>query len=83
VLVEGILIGIISWVIGGALAVPLSQGMGEVVGQTMVRSSLRYTFSLEGLALWLGVVVVLAGLASLLPARRASKLSVREVLAYE
>jgi ABC-type lipoprotein release transport system permease subunit len=33
--------------------------------------------------LWLGVVTLVALLASLLPAQRAANLTVREVLAYE
>jgi putative ABC transport system permease protein len=33
--------------------------------------------------LWLAVVLILAALASFLPARSASRLTVREVLAYE
>jgi putative ABC transport system permease protein len=33
--------------------------------------------------LWLVMVIVLSALASFLPARNASRLTVREVLAYE
>ena len=33
--------------------------------------------------LWLVIVVILAGIASFLPARSASRLTVREVLSYE
>jgi putative ABC transport system permease protein len=32
---------------------------------------------------WLAVVVILSGLASILPAYNASRLTIREVLAYE
>ncbi len=32
---------------------------------------------------WLGLVVMLSVVASLLPARNASRLTIREVLAYE
>jgi putative ABC transport system permease protein len=44
---------------------------------------LTYEFSLGGLGLWLIIAVVLAALASFFPARHASQLTVREVLAYE
>jgi putative ABC transport system permease protein len=44
---------------------------------------LDYTFSLNGVLLWLVVVVLLSALASFLPAWNASRLTVREVLAYE
>jgi len=33
--------------------------------------------------IWLGVVVLLSALASMLPARNAARLTIREVLAYE
>jgi putative ABC transport system permease protein len=35
------------------------------------------------LLVWLGIVLVLSALASLLPARNAVRLTVRDVLAYE
>ncbi|NJO00225.1 MAG: hypothetical protein HC875_41960 [Anaerolineales bacterium] len=44
---------------------------------------LDYTFSINGVLLWLAVVVVLSAVASFLPAWNASRLTVREVLAYE
>jgi putative ABC transport system permease protein len=40
-------------------------------------------FSFDGFLIWLVLVLVLSALASVLPARRASRLTVREVLAYE
>jgi putative ABC transport system permease protein len=44
---------------------------------------LSFIFSVQGMLLWLVVVVVLSGVASFLPARSATQLTVREVLAYE
>ena len=38
---------------------------------------------MAGVVLWLVLVVILSALASFLPARNASRLTVREVLAYE
>jgi putative ABC transport system permease protein len=45
--------------------------------------SLSFSYSVPGLWLWLGVVVLLSAVASFIPARSASRLTVREVLAYE
>jgi len=42
-----------------------------------------YHYSPTGLWIWLGIVFVLALLSSWLPARRATRISVRESLAYE
>jgi putative ABC transport system permease protein len=83
VVVEGIIIGLLSALIGTILAYPLSLGMSNAVGNSILQSSLSFTFSPFGVALWLVVVLVLATLASLWPARNASRVTVREVLAYE
>ena len=83
VLVEGLVVGLLSWALGALLALPLSWGLAYLIGVALVQSPLAYAFSLLGLLLWLVLVVVLSVLASVLPARRAWRLSVREVLAYE
>jgi putative ABC transport system permease protein len=82
-IVEGILIGILSWLIGAILAYPLSRGLSHLIGSQFLNVPLSYTFSMTGVLIWLGVVIVLAALASFLPAWNASRLTVREVLAYE
>jgi putative ABC transport system permease protein len=83
VLVEGMMIGVVSWLIAFALALPFSMLLSRVVGQTLAGEPLSYTFSLSGALLWLGIVVVLAAIASFLPAWNASRVTVRDVLAYE
>lgn len=80
---EGVLIGVLSWLVGAVLAVPVSRFLSSAVGISFLRAPLSYTFSLTGAGVWLIIVMLLAALASLLPARNASRLSVREVLAYE
>jgi putative ABC transport system permease protein len=65
------------------MALPLSRILSEAVGVSIFQMPLSYTFSLGGVELWLGVVVVLATLASFWPARNASRVTVRDVLAYE
>ena len=83
VVVEGVLIGLLSWLFAAALAFPLGKLMSDVVGMSVIRMNLTYTFSVLGAGIWLGAVVVLAALASFWPARNASRVTVREVLAYE
>jgi putative ABC transport system permease protein len=83
VLVEGILIGVISWIVGTLLSIPFSMLLSDVVGNAFLRAPLSYTFAVSGAALWLMIVIVLAVLASILPAWKASRLTVRDVLAYE
>lgn len=83
ILVEGLIVGLLGWFLGGLLAVPLSWALSYAVGTAFVQVPLAYTFSVAGVLFWLVLVVVLSVLASLLPARRAWRLSVREALAYE
>ncbi|MBI3177401.1 MAG: FtsX-like permease family protein, partial [Chloroflexi bacterium] len=79
---EGLLLAVLSWL----PAIPLSLlagrfltlALGDVVG---IPPQLRY--SAGGAWLWLGLVVVLSLFASWFPARQATRVSVRESLAYE
>ena len=48
-----------------------------------MESPLTYVFSTPGAIGWLAAMLIIATLASYLPARNASNLSVRETLAYE
>lgn len=83
VLVEGVLIGILSWLVGAAIAYPAGYAMSNAVGLALFQSPLNYIFSGNGVTQWLIIVLFLAVVASYLPARNASRLTVREVLAYE
>jgi putative ABC transport system permease protein len=82
-LVEGLLIGALSWLIGAILSLPISKLLSDAVGVALTDAPLSYTFSANGALLWLGIVLILAAMASFLPARSASRLTVQEVLAYE
>jgi putative ABC transport system permease protein len=83
VLGEGIVIGWLSFIAGGILSIPFSRILSQQVGMALLGSPLDYTFSINGLLLWFVIVTVLATVASLGPARSASRLTIREVLAYE
>ncbi len=83
VVVEGVLIGLMSWTIGAALAYPAGAMLSTAVGQVLFSTSLPYVFSISGVVTWFVIVAALAGIASFLPAWNASRLTVREVLAYE
>ncbi len=83
VVTEGLLIGLIGWLCSAALAYPLGMMLSQAIGSITFKSSMDYMYSTTGLIVWLVTATVLAVLASLLPARRASHVSVRDVLAYE
>ena len=83
VLFEGVFIGAMSWLGGVLIALPVGKLISDAVGQLLLSSPLDYTFSIGGTLGWLVFVTILAIIASLLPALNASRLTVREVLAYE
>jgi putative ABC transport system permease protein len=82
-ILEGITIGLLSWCLGSLLAIPMSQALNAAVGGAMIGVPLTFSYSMPGFWLWLVVVLLLSALASFIPARNASRLTVREVLAYE
>ena len=83
VLVEGVLIGVLSWLLGTVLAFPLGMGLSNAVGTAFLNAPPTFRFSFSGVALWFALVIILAAVASFLPAWNASRLTVRDVLAYE
>jgi putative ABC transport system permease protein len=83
VVVEGLVIGLISFVLGAVLSFPISALLSNAISTTIFNAPADFVLTLRGFLIWLAVVVVLSLLASLLPARSASRLTIREVLAYE
>ncbi len=83
VLLEGVIIGLISWFIGAVLSYPVSQWLSNLAGRLLLQAIPTYRFSSFGVVLWLVLVVLIAIVSSYLPARNASKVTVREVLSYE
>ncbi|MDQ1323397.1 MAG: putative transport system permease protein, partial [Chloroflexota bacterium] len=82
-LAEGLLIGLLAWLIGAALSIPASKVLSDALGQAFVQRPLAFEISAQGFVLWFIVVFWLAVIGSLVPAWRAARTSVREVLAYE
>jgi putative ABC transport system permease protein len=83
IVVEGVVIGVMSWLLAALAAWPLSRVAGNFLTFLIFKSKLDSVFQLQGLWIWLVFSILSAGVASLLPARSAAKLTVREALAYE
>ena len=82
VIIEGATIGFISWVLGGLLAFPFSILLLELMAVAF-SAPVEPVFTPRGYIIWLFVVLALSVFASVLPARNAARLTIREVLAYE
>jgi putative ABC transport system permease protein len=83
VLVEGMVIGFISYLLGALLAFPISKVMSDGISYSVFNAPSNFGFTPIGFVIWFGVVFVLSFLASVMPARNAVRLTIREVLAYE
>lgn len=83
VVAESALVGLISWMLGTLLSYPLGSLLSSGVGMAFMGIWIEHVFCIAGVWLWLGVAIVVSVVAGLAPARRASRISVREALAYE
>lgn len=83
VLVEGMLIGLISWSQGVVLGWPVGRLMSQQIGLAFMDNPLEFRYAGQGALLWLAAALLISAIASFWPAHHAARLSVREVLAYE
>jgi len=79
---EGVVIALMAWGIGAVLSYPFSIWLTRALG-TAMSMPLSYVFSWWGIGAWFAAVVIIAVFASLLPAWRASQVSIRDAIAYE
>jgi putative ABC transport system permease protein len=79
---EGLILGLLSWLIALPLSIPAGQIMVQAIGQA-VDAEIVYKFTPVGALLWLVIIIVLSIAASWLPARSAIRISVRQSLAYQ
>jgi len=81
-LFEGVLVGVLSWLVAVPLSYPGARLLSDMVGKAF-NLPLDFDYSMPGVVTWFVIVVVLSALASLWPALRATQVSVREALSYE
>ena len=83
VVVEGLMIGLISFAAACVISIPISFILLRIISEALVGTVMDLQITPAGFTIWLVTVVVLSMVASLWPARGASRLTIREVLAYE
>jgi putative ABC transport system permease protein len=83
VIVEGMLIGLISFGLAIIMAVPFTYLLSSIISNAIFETPITVEFTYLGYVIWLGLVILLSSLASVLPAQNAARLTIREVLAYE
>jgi putative ABC transport system permease protein len=83
VIIEGLLIGMLSWVLAIGLSLPLSVLLARNIGEAFMDYPMPASVSTGGILAWAALVLVISVIASLFPAINAVRLTVTEVLAYE
>ena len=83
VIAEGVFIGMISFGLAVILSIPVTYLLSTIVSLAIFQTPIDIVFTYMGYAIWLGLVLALSALGSILPARNAARLTIREVLAYE
>jgi putative ABC transport system permease protein len=81
-MMEGVLQGLLSWVIAIPISYLASPFVANALGHAMFGATLDYQYNWNAVLIWLAIIVVISLLASLLPARGATRISVRDSLAY-
>lgn len=79
---EAVVIAGMAWTVGAVLSYPFSIWLTDALS-TAMSIPLSYVFSWTGVWAWLGAMMAIAVAASLLPAWRASQVSIRDAIAYE
>ena len=83
VIVEGLVIGLISWAVSVPCSIPLAIWLGNSLGNSLLARPLDYIFSVPAILMWLGLMLVISVIASVIPAQSAARLTIRDALVYE
>ncbi|MBE7550798.1 MAG: FtsX-like permease family protein [Anaerolineales bacterium] len=81
-MMEGILQGLFSWLVAVPISIVAAASLAQLLGQAMFDANLDYQYNYQAVLIWLGIILVISSLASILPARNATQISVRDSLAY-
>jgi len=82
-MLEGMTIGMLSWLLSTLVAIPVGKILSDQVGMMFSKAPLHFVISPTGIGIWFLFTLVLSALASILPALGAARVRIREVLAAE
>ena len=78
-MMEGVLQGLISWLVVVPVSFVLGKPMANALGMVLFDANLDYRYNFGAVLVWLAIILVISVLASIIPARNATIISVREV----
>jgi putative ABC transport system permease protein len=79
---EGLLQGVLSCLVAVPLSWLVAQPAAVALGHAMFSTTLDYQYNWPAVGIWFGITLVISTLASILPARGATQISVRDSLSY-
>ncbi|BCL78972.1 hypothetical protein ccbrp13_14370 [Ktedonobacteria bacterium brp13] len=79
--VEGLALGGIAWLLGALLGLPLAYGFIQVMSKLVFR--VDFLIAPSALVVMLAAVLIISTLASIIPALRASRVRIADMLRYE
>jgi putative ABC transport system permease protein len=82
IVLEGVLVGALSWAMAGVLSIPYTVLMGQVFA-VLLEYPINLTPSVAGWVIWWLSILAIGALASALPAWNAARQPVAQALAYE
>lgn len=81
-ILEGLLQGLLSWLLAVPLSYLVAAPMATLLGRTIFQVKLDFAYNYVAAVVWLVAVLAISFLASLIPAHAATRISVRDSLAY-
>jgi putative ABC transport system permease protein len=82
-MLEGVLQGLMSWMIAIPVSLVVTPLLANAMGQAMFQSSLDYSFNWQAVFVWFAIILVISVLASVIPSYHATRVNVRQSLSYE
>jgi putative ABC transport system permease protein len=82
-LLQGLAVAGVGGLIGVMVSVPVAWLLGGAIESTVVSADLPASFSWFAAAIWIPVAITIGALGATQPARVASRLTIRDTLAYE
>lgn len=79
---EGVLQGLLSWAIAVPISLLTTPLLARALGTAMFGATLDYQYNWVAVGMWLVFMLIISALASIMPANTATRISVRDSLAY-
>ncbi|HTP07828.1 MAG TPA: FtsX-like permease family protein [Anaerolineae bacterium] len=81
-MLEGVLQGILSWAFAILISLGVAPAIAGAMGRAIFNMELTYQYNWSAVGVWLIIVLIISTLASIVPSRRATLVSVRDSLSY-